>query len=90
MGWVGPHAARHYGVTVTTITISREQARYARQQVADAGLDNCITILENDYRELTGQYDRVVSVEMIEVVGAEFLPGYFDVLGKRLKPEVRC
>ena len=88
-GWGGLalHAAQHYGVTVTTTTISREQARYARQQVADAGLDDCITILEKDYRELTGQYDRVVSVEMIEAVGAEFLPGYFDVLGKRLKPE---
>jgi len=88
-GWGGLalHAAQHYGVTVTTTTISREQARYARQQVADAGLDDCISILEKDYRELTGQYDRVVSVEMIEAVGAEFLPGYFDVLGKRLKPE---
>jgi cyclopropane-fatty-acyl-phospholipid synthase len=88
-GWGGLalHAAQHYGVTVTTTTISREQARYARDLVADAGLSDRITILEKDYRELTGQYDRVVSVEMIEAVGAEFLPGYFDVLGKRLKPE---
>ncbi len=51
-GWGGLalHAAQHYGVTVTTTTISREQARYAREQVADAGLDDRITILEKDYR----------------------------------------
>jgi cyclopropane-fatty-acyl-phospholipid synthase len=46
-----------------------------------------VTVLEEDYRELTGQYDRVVSVEMIEAVGAEFLPSYFQVLGERLKPD---
>lgn len=88
-GWGGLaiHAAKHYGVNVTTTTISREQARYAREEVVAAGLDNRITILEKDYRELEGQYDRVVSIEMIEAVGAEFLPSYFKVLGERLKPE---
>ncbi|MCG8437504.1 MAG: cyclopropane-fatty-acyl-phospholipid synthase family protein, partial [Pseudomonadales bacterium] len=88
-GWGGLalHAARHHGVHVTTTTISREQARYAREQVARAGLTDRITILEKDYRELEGQYDRVVSVEMIEAVGAEFLPGYFRMLGERLKPD---
>lgn len=88
-GWGGLalHAARHHGVHVTTTTISREQARYAREQVARAGLTDHITILEKDYRELEGQYDRVVSVEMIEAVGAEFLPGYFRMLGERLKPD---
>ena len=88
-GWGGLaiHAARHYGVNVTTTTISREQARYAREAVDAAGLNDQITILEKDYRELQGQYDRVVSIEMIEAVGAEFLPSYFKVLGERLKPE---
>ncbi len=88
-GWGGLaiHAAKNYGVNVTTTTISREQARYAREEVAAAGLDERITILEKDYRELEGQYDRVVSIEMIEAVGAEFLPSYFKVLGERLKPE---
>jgi len=88
-GWGGLaiHAARQYGVNVTTTTISREQARYAREQVKAAGLEDRITILEQDYRELEGQYDRVVSIEMIEAVGAEFLPSYFKVLGERLKPE---
>ena len=65
----------------------REQARYAREQVARAGLTDRITILEKDYRELEGQYDSVVSVEMIEAVGAEFLPGHFRMLGERLKPD---
>ncbi|MED5388196.1 MAG: cyclopropane-fatty-acyl-phospholipid synthase family protein [Pseudomonadota bacterium] len=88
-GWGGlaVHAARHYGVQVTTTTISREQARYARERVAEEGLQQQVTVLEEDYRALTGRYDRVVSVEMIEAVGAEFLPSYFQVLGDRLKPE---
>ncbi|EKF74002.1 cyclopropane-fatty-acyl-phospholipid synthase [Alcanivorax hongdengensis A-11-3] len=86
-GWGGLalHAARHYGVQVTTTTISREQARYARERVREAGLDDRITVLEEDYRDLTGVYDRVVSVEMIEAVGAEYLDGYFRQLGERLK-----
>ncbi|MCG8391861.1 MAG: cyclopropane-fatty-acyl-phospholipid synthase family protein [Pseudomonadales bacterium] len=88
-GWGGLviHAALHHGVQVTTTTISREQARYARKKVNDAGLNDRITVLEKDYRELDGQYDRVVSIEMIEAVGAEFLPGYFRTLGERLKPD---
>ena len=88
-GWGGLaiHAAKHHGVQVTTTTISREQARLARERVRAEGLEDRVTVLEEDYRELTGQYDRVVSVEMIEAVGAEFLPGYFRVLGERLKPD---
>lgn len=88
-GWGGLaiHAAKHHGVQVTTTTISREQARHARECVEAEGLQDRVTVLEEDYRELTGHYDRVVSVEMIEAVGAEFLPGYFRVLGERLKPD---
>ena len=88
-GWGGLalHAARHYGVRVTTTTISREQARHAREQVRAAGLEDRIEVLEKDYRELTGRYDRVVSVEMIEAVGHQYLVGYFRMLGERLKPD---
>lgn len=88
-GWGGLalHAARHYGASVTTTTISREQARYAREQVRQAGLEDRIQVLEKDYRELTGHYDRIVSVEMIEAVGHQFLNGYFKVLNERLKPD---
>ncbi|WP_101675155.1 SAM-dependent methyltransferase [Alloalcanivorax mobilis] len=88
-GWGGLalHAARHYGVRVTTTTISRQQARYAREQVRDAGLEDRIEVLERDYRELQGQYDRIVSVEMIEAVGHQYLNSYFKVLNERLKPD---
>ncbi len=88
-GWGGlaVHAARHYGVRVTTTTISREQARFAREQVRAAGLSDRIRVLEQDYRELRGRYDRIVSVEMIEAVGHQFLDDYFRVLDQRLKPE---
>ena len=88
-GWGGLalHAARHYGVRVTTTTISREQARFAREQVREAGLSDRIQVLEQDYRELQGRYDRIVSVEMIEAVGHQFLDEYFRVLNQRLKPE---
>lgn len=88
-GWGGLalHAARHHGVRVTTTTISREQARYAREQVRAAGLEDRIEVLEQDYRDLRGRYDRVVSVEMIEAVGHQYLDGYFRVLGERLKPD---
>ncbi|QJX02002.1 class I SAM-dependent methyltransferase [Alcanivorax sp. IO_7] len=65
----------------------REQARHAREQVRAAGLEDRIDVLEKDYRELTGRYDRVVSVEMIEAVGHQYLDGYFRMLGERLKPD---
>lgn len=88
-GWGGLalHAARHYDVNVTTTTISQQQARFAREQVAKAGLQSQITVLEDDYRELSGQFDRVVSIEMIEAVGADYLDSYFQVLGQRVKPD---
>lgn len=88
-GWGGLalHAARYYGAVVTTTTISREQARYAREQVCEAGLEDRVQVLEQDYRELTGHYDRIVSVEMIEAVGHQFLDGYFKMLNERLKPD---
>jgi cyclopropane-fatty-acyl-phospholipid synthase len=77
-GWGGLalHAARHYGCHVTTTTISREQHDFAREQIERAGLGDRVTLLLEDYRALRGQYDKLVSVEMIEAVGAPYLDTY--------------
>lgn len=88
-GWGGMaiHAARHYGCRVTTTTISREQYEYACDKVRKEGLEDRITLLCQDYRSLTGQYDKLVSVEMIEAVGHEFYQNYFQCCAKLLKPD---
>jgi cyclopropane-fatty-acyl-phospholipid synthase len=88
-GWGGfaLHAARHYGCRVTTTTISREQHDLAASRIHAAGLSGRITLLQSDYRDLVGQYDKLVSIEMIEAVGAEFQDSYFQQIGKLLKPE---
>lgn len=78
-GWGGfaIHAARHYGAHVTTTTISREQRALAEERVEAAGLGDRITILDRDYRDLEGRYDRLVSIEMIEAIGHQYLDTYF-------------
>jgi cyclopropane-fatty-acyl-phospholipid synthase len=88
-GWGGfaLHAARHYGCHVTTTTISREQHAMASARIAAAGLQDQVQLLLTDYRDLAGQYDRVVSIEMIEAVGADYLPIYFGKIGNLLKPD---
>ncbi len=80
-GWGGfaLHAAQHYGCHVTTTTISAEQYQLANERVRAAGLQERITLLQQDYRELSGRYDKLVSIEMIEAVGANYLGTY---LGK--------
>jgi len=77
-GWGGlaMHAAANYGCHVTTTTISREQHDYARDKIARAGLQDRITLLLEDYRELKGTYDKAMSIEMIEAVGADYLDTY--------------
>jgi cyclopropane-fatty-acyl-phospholipid synthase len=77
-GWGGLalHAAQHYGCHVTTTTISREQHDYAREQIERHGLGDRVTLLLEDYRALRGRYDKLVSVEMIEAVGAPYLDTY--------------
>ncbi len=87
-GWGGMaiYAAKHYGCKVTTTTISREQLEHARKRVAEEGLEDKITLLFEDYRDLTGEYDKLVSIEMIEAVGHHYLPTYIKVLEQRLKP----
>jgi cyclopropane-fatty-acyl-phospholipid synthase len=88
-GWGGfaLHAARHYGCRVTTTTISREQHRLASDRVAATGLIDRVTVLLKDYRDLEGCYDKLVSIEMIEAIGASWLDAYFAQVGKLLKPE---
>jgi cyclopropane-fatty-acyl-phospholipid synthase len=78
-GWGGfaLHAATHYGCRVTTTTISREQHERAAQRVQQAGLGERITLLQRDYRDLDGRYDKLVSIEMIEAIGHQYLDTYF-------------
>jgi cyclopropane-fatty-acyl-phospholipid synthase len=78
-GWGGMaiHAARRSDCRVTTTTISREQYELARRRVREAGLDDQVTVLLQDYRDLEGRYDRLVSVEMIEAVGWQYFDDYF-------------
>jgi cyclopropane-fatty-acyl-phospholipid synthase len=88
-GWGGLaiHAARNYGCHVTTTTISHEQFQLARQRIREAGLDGRITLLKRDYRDLEGQYDKLVSIEMIEAVGRKYFDSYFAKCGELLRPE---
>ncbi|HSZ13346.1 MAG TPA: cyclopropane-fatty-acyl-phospholipid synthase family protein [Solirubrobacteraceae bacterium] len=78
-GWgsLAVYAAQHYGCRVTTTTISREQHAFACQRVREASLEDRVTVLLQDYRELTGRYDKLVSIEMIEAVGWQYFPTYF-------------
>ncbi|GAA4898496.1 cyclopropane-fatty-acyl-phospholipid synthase family protein [Ferrimonas pelagia] len=88
-GWgaMAIHAAQHYGCRVTTTTISKEQHAWAKDKIAQAGLSDRITLLLQDYRDLTGHYDKLVSVEMIEAVGKEYLDTYVAKCQSLLKPE---
>ncbi|WP_404362493.1 class I SAM-dependent methyltransferase [Marinobacter sp.] len=88
-GWGGfaIHAARHYGCHVTTTTISQEQFDLARKRVESEGLSDRITLLFDDYRDLTGQYDKLVSIEMIEAVGPQYLDSYLAQIDSLLKPD---
>ena len=87
-GWGGMalYAAREYGCRVTTTTISVEQYRYAKARIADAGLSHRVRVLLQDYRDLEGQYDKIVSIEMIEAVGHQYLDTYFKQCSRLLKP----
>ena len=86
-GWGGLaiYAAQNYGCKVTTTTISDAQFNYAKSRIEELGLQAQITLLKEDYRDLTGSFDKVVSIEMIEAVGFEFLPSFFKQCNDRLK-----
>lgn len=88
-GWgaLAIEAAKKYGCRVTSVTISREQLIYARNKIRRAGLEGQIEVMLQDYRTLVGQFDRIVSVEMMEAIGAEFLPTFFQSLDRILKPQ---
>ena len=88
-GWGGfaEYAARTYGCRVTGVTISQQQFAYACRRISQAGLSNLVTLEMTDYRDLTGQYDKLVSIEMIEAVGREYLPHYFQQCSRLLKPD---
>ncbi|HSU91442.1 MAG TPA: cyclopropane-fatty-acyl-phospholipid synthase family protein [Sporolactobacillaceae bacterium] len=88
-GWGGfaIHAAKNYGCRVTTTTISRAQHDYAVKKIAGQGLGDRITVLFKDYRDLSGQFDKAVSIEMIEAVGHQFVDSYFRKCGELLKPD---
>jgi cyclopropane-fatty-acyl-phospholipid synthase len=88
-GWGGfaIYAAGRYGCRVTTTTISRAQFDLARPRIAEAGLEDRVTLLLKDYRHLTGSYDKLVSIEMIEAVGFEYFDTFFSVCSERLKDD---
>ena len=87
-GWgaLAVHAAQHYGCRVTTTTISQEQAQLAAERIQRAGLSQQISLLQKDYRELTGTYDKLVSIEMIEAVGHQYFDTFFERCSALLKP----
>ncbi len=90
-GWGGfaELAAKEFGAQVHGITISREQHDYAQRRIFEAGLADKVTIELRDYRDTTGQYDAIASIEMIEAVGEKFWPAYFGMLRQRLAPQGR-
>lgn len=88
-GWGGfaIHAARTTGCHVTTTTISREQRELAIRRVREAGVEDLVTVLDRDYRDLHGQYDRLVSIEMIEAVGWKDFGTFFATCSNLLRPD---
>ena len=86
-GWGGfaIYAASRYGCRITTTTISREQYTLARERIAAAGLEDRVTVLLSDYRDLKGEYDKLVSIEMIEAVGHRYFDTFFAKCGSLLK-----
>jgi cyclopropane-fatty-acyl-phospholipid synthase len=88
-GWGGfaSYAARTYGCRVTGITLSEEQAAYARERMVREGLDHLVDVRVVDYREVREQFDRIVSIEMLEAVGHRYLGTYFETVDRLLAPD---
>lgn len=88
-GWGGfaIYAAKHYGCKVTTTTISQQQFNLAKSRVEAENLHDKVTLLLDDYRHLEGQYDKLVSIEMVEAVGHQFYDTYFAKVSNLLKPD---
>ncbi len=87
-GWGGwsLHAAHRHGCRITSLTISRQQAELARRRVSEAGLSDRIEILLQDYRDVRGRFDKIVSIEMLEAVGHRYLPAFAAACARALKP----
>jgi len=88
-GWGGfaLHAAHHYGCRVTSITVSEQQFRYAKERVRLSGLEDRIEIRFQDYREITGSFDKIVSIEMLEAVGHRHMEAFFSKCHEVLKKD---
>ncbi len=88
-GWGGfaLHAAERYGCRVTTTTISKEQFRMARERVRQAGLEQQVKVIDKDYRHLAGQFDKLVSIEMIEAIGYQYFDTFFSQISRLLKTD---
>ncbi|MBA2504599.1 MAG: class I SAM-dependent methyltransferase [Thermoleophilaceae bacterium] len=86
-GYLAAHAAREYGCRVTTTTVSREQHAFASERIRAEGLEDRVTLLLEDYRDLRGRYDKLVSIEMIEAVGWEHLGLFMERCGELLTPD---
>jgi cyclopropane-fatty-acyl-phospholipid synthase len=88
-GWGGfaRHAVQNYGCRVTTTTISNRQFTLAPERLRDAGVTDRVELLQKDYRDLQGTYDKLVSIEMIEAVGHQYLDNFFQVCGRLLKDD---
>ena len=88
-GWGGfaLHAAKHYGCRVTSTTISKEQFVFTENLIKENGLQDKVTILKKDFRQLDGQFDKLVSIEMIEAVGYKLYKTFFQKCSQLLKPE---
>ena len=91
-GWGGfaEYAAKERGIKVTGLTISQQQHDYAVKRMADAGLSDMVSIKLQDYRDETGVYDGIASIEMFEAVGEQYWPTYFKTVRERLKPGKRA
>ncbi len=88
-GWGGLalHAAAKYGCRITTTTISAQQYEFARERIRCAALEDRITVLNLDYRDLSGTFDKIVSIEMVEAIGHQFLDIYAGTCSRLLKPD---
>ena len=88
-GWgsLAIHAAANHGCRVTTTTISREQRALAQRRIAEAGLEDQVTVLLEDYRDLRGRFDKLASIEMIEAVGWQYFDAYFGRCRELIEPD---
>jgi cyclopropane-fatty-acyl-phospholipid synthase len=91
-GWgsLAEIAAREFGVHVTGLTLSAEQKAYADKRLREAGLADRVSVELLDYRDLTGEFDAVASVEMVEAVGQDYWPSYLQTIARVLKPGGRA